>query len=575
MEDITAFQPIRIGSTPVIRQLIDEMGLIERIDKLSPVKKEDCNVSVGTRIAALIINQLSDRKPLFKVEGFYETQDVELLFGPGVQASDFNDDALARALDALHQADLQKVCMQAIQGVHACVDLTWKGLHFDTTSFVYTGATKDDPDDDEALKIVHGHSKDHRADAPQIKFGLGSSPEGIPVYADILNGNQDDKTWNAKVVKALRDWYSPEELTQAIFIADSALVTKDNLKAIEGKDDQPDVTFVSRLPENFKVAETLKKKALKKDEWAHIGRFIDRKGAASYHIYAAKEELHGKTYRFLVVQSDQMDGRKEKKMNDQLQREQKRYRNDQKELENRDFACRPDAEAALDDFLKNHCKGYHTFEGTVIREELPGKRQKPGRPKKGEDPPPSVINYRIQLELQPPSEETVKQLRQEASMFILVTNAGQDTASDIDLLRGYKDQQTVENRFRFLKNPFFVGRIFLEKPRRVEAFGYVMMMSMMVYSLFEYLIRKNMEKEDEPLNLMGGGGRRSFRPTGTAVLELLDTVDIIQMEIDGQWRRLLPNNQEPQLARILELLGMDSSVYTTPRSSNVVESHPQ
>ena len=72
VEDMPEFQTIRIGSAPVIRQLIDEMGLIERIDKLLLVKAKDCNVSVGTRIAALIINQLSDRKPLFKVEEFYE-----------------------------------------------------------------------------------------------------------------------------------------------------------------------------------------------------------------------------------------------------------------------------------------------------------------------------------------------------------------------------------------------------------------------------------------------------------------------------------------------------------------------
>jgi hypothetical protein len=34
--------------------------------------------------------------------------------------------------------------------------------------------------------------------------------------------------------------------------------------------------------------------------------------------------------------------------------------------------------------------------------------------------------------------------------------------SDIAFLKGYKEQQTVENRFRFLKNLYFVGRVFLE-----------------------------------------------------------------------------------------------------------------
>nr|WP_160141552.1 hypothetical protein [Salicibibacter halophilus] len=47
------------------------------------------------------------------------------------------------------------------------------------------------------------------------------------------------------------------------------------------------------------------------------------------------------------------------------------------------------------------------------------------------------------------------------------------------------------------------------------------------------------------------------------------------MEIDGQLRRLFPDNHEPQLDRILSLLGMDRSVYTTPFSSKAVEINSQ
>jgi transposase len=177
--EIPAFQVLRIGSTPVIRQIIDKMNLIERIDKLSPIKKEDCHLSVGTRIAALMVNQLSERKALYKVDQFYEGQDVELLFGPNVQANDFNDDALGRALDAIYRAGLDHIYWQAVQGVQQTVGtLTWGQLHFDTTSLIYTGEPKEgNPDktqEKQPLKIVRGHSKDHRPDWPQIKIGMGS-----------------------------------------------------------------------------------------------------------------------------------------------------------------------------------------------------------------------------------------------------------------------------------------------------------------------------------------------------------------------------------------------------------------
>ncbi|QDI90424.1 IS1634 family transposase [Salicibibacter halophilus] len=576
-EDLPDIQPVRIGSTPVIRQLMDKMGLIEAIDKLSPVKEKDCNVSVGTRVAAMIINQLSHRKALYRVQEFYQEQDVELLFGPGTKANDFNDDALGRALDALHEAGIEKVCKRAIQAVQAPIDLTWKGLHFDTTSFVYTGQPKNHPDEEDILKIVRGYSKDHRPDLPQFKFGLGTTPEGIPVYGDILDGNQDDKTWNKHVLHALTDWYDPEQLEQAIFISDSALVTQDNLEATTGQKDQADFQFLSRLPENFNLAKTLKAEALEQDldQWEEIGALVDRKGAASYRIYPTKADLNGKTYRFLVIQSDHMDARKEKTIQSNLEKEQRRWHKEQAELERQDFSCEADAEEALGAFLKKHQKGYHTFEGTTVCVELPGKRQKRGRPKKGEAPPPPITVYRVRLTLHPPSDEQLEAIRKQASIFILVTSVAKDDQADVELLKAYKGQQTVENRFRFLKNPFFVGRVYLAKPKRVEAFACVMMISVMVYSLFEYLIRKNMEGASEPLYQLGGGGRRSFRPTGESVLELLDTVDILHMEIDGHLRRFFPKHYEPQLPRILVLLEMDASIFTEPRSSMAVESRHQ
>ncbi|MCJ7843622.1 transposase, partial [Lederbergia sp. NSJ-179] len=142
--------------------------------------------------------------------------------------------------------------------------------------------------------------------------------------------------------------------------------------------------------------------------------------------------------------------------------------------------------------------------------------------------------------------------------------------SDVDLLKAYKGQQTVENRFRFLKNPYFVGRIYLEKPKRVEAFAYVMMLSVMVYSVFEYLIRKNMEGENEPLDLMGGS-RNSFRPTGESVLEILDTVDIVHFKQEEGIVRVLSVNGKARVERILGLLGLSESVFTEPQGQKIVE----
>lgn len=111
----------------------------------------------------------------------------------------------------------------------------------------------------------------------------------------------------------------------------------------------------------------------------------------------------------------------------------------------------------------------------------------------------------------------------------MANEMNEQSLPDLEMLKAYKGQQTVENRFQFLKNPYFVGGTFLEKPKRVDAFAYLMMLGVMVYNVFDYLIRKNTENEKEPLKLMGGS-RKSFQPTGEAVLEILETTDIVHFK---------------------------------------------
>ena len=58
---------------------------------------------------ALRIGFLADPQALYRLEEWYHTQDCEVLFGPGVSADAFSDDALGRALLKLHAADPPKL----------------------------------------------------------------------------------------------------------------------------------------------------------------------------------------------------------------------------------------------------------------------------------------------------------------------------------------------------------------------------------------------------------------------------------------------------------------------------------
>jgi len=84
-------------------------------------------------------------------------------------------------------------------------------------------------------------------------------------------------------------------------------------------------------------------------------------------------------------------------------------------------------------------------------------------------------------------------------MFILASNElDKSVLSSPYILVGYKNQGRVERGFRFLKDPsFLASSIFLEKPERVEALLFVMMLCLMVYSALEYRIRKELKDKGE------------------------------------------------------------------------------
>ncbi len=56
-----------------------------------------CKLSPGERIQALVLNLLTVRQPLYRVQAEFALTDPALLLGAGMTAADLTDDALGRA----------------------------------------------------------------------------------------------------------------------------------------------------------------------------------------------------------------------------------------------------------------------------------------------------------------------------------------------------------------------------------------------------------------------------------------------------------------------------------------------
>lgn len=73
---------------------------------------------------------------------------------------------------------------------------------------------------------------------------------------------------------------------------------KDNLKETK-RENQDDLLFLSRLPENFNLAKELKQRTWENEKWEKVGALVEGKDAAIYHITLVKSKLYGKTIAFL------------------------------------------------------------------------------------------------------------------------------------------------------------------------------------------------------------------------------------------------------------------------------------
>jgi transposase len=70
---------------------------------------------------------------------------------------------------------------------------------------------------------------DHRPDLKQIVHSLLCVERGIPVAAKLLNGNESDKVINRNLLSEVAEKMRELGEGDQVYVADSALVTEDNL----------------------------------------------------------------------------------------------------------------------------------------------------------------------------------------------------------------------------------------------------------------------------------------------------------------------------------------------------------
>jgi hypothetical protein len=122
---------------PIVRSSVAKLGVVELRKEL--VERE-MDVAPGVMFLGMLVDTLSGRSPLYRVEAFVETQDTELFLGKPIEAKRFNDDNIGGCLDQLSETGTRKIVAAIAKRAVDRFGSSCQHVHFDTTSGSVFGA---------------------------------------------------------------------------------------------------------------------------------------------------------------------------------------------------------------------------------------------------------------------------------------------------------------------------------------------------------------------------------------------------------------------------------------------------
>jgi DDE family transposase len=212
----TAASELRfVGSRPlggawVLDALWQRLGIADAIARAAGSRKLD------PRVERVLFCLVANRAlaPTSKLGALaWAASDVAL---PRVGELGEDPQVFYRAMDFLLEAD-EPIQREVFFQVANLLNLEVDVLLFDTTSTYF------ETEDDDGFRR-YGHSKDHRADRPQVVVGLAVTKQGLPVRCWSFTGNASDKVVIQRVHDDLGDW----KLHRVLWVGDSGFASEEN-----------------------------------------------------------------------------------------------------------------------------------------------------------------------------------------------------------------------------------------------------------------------------------------------------------------------------------------------------------
>jgi transposase len=423
-------------------------------------------------------------------------------------------------------------------------------VHNDSTSITFIGEYKNE--DPEAVKLKYGFNKDHRPDCKQIVFGLNITADGnVPLTFELFDGNRTDDTTHIPNWNALREFLGKDDF---IYIADCKLCSQKNLDHIHNHGG----SFVTIVPRNRSEVKQfydfLKTTPIR---WQYAYETPNSRKKSETIIYKTYEVEPSKNgYRIIWIHSSA------KEQQDKRRREKKivKVESQLTELSPRLNQYKLKTKEQIEKAIKQATKGASSlFQVQLIEDKKNIRRQVgPGKPgPKTQYKEEENTSYRLKWEL---NRKAVEGMAKRDGIFPLTTNSDLERSK---VLRTYKNQPYLEKRMYTTKSILKVAPVFIKKVNRIEAITFLYFIALMIVSLMERNIRKNMAEQNiEKLPILPNG-MKTKHPTWNNINYFFRNVHLGLVQRQGQIIHSTLKGVTQTHKHVLQLLGVSCSAYTT------------
>ena len=520
---------LHLDNLPIVDSFLKRLRVREHVDWACP-SRSNANFTHGQIIECLVANRLSSPRPLYDVQYWACTLAIPEVFGPS--PDDLNDDRLARALDAI-APKIESIQGSIVASAIEAFGLDASKIHWDLTSFYFTGEYPEEEQDPGYATITYGYSSQNFSKFKQVRAGCAvTSDGGIPVWQKVFDGNENDV---ATVVRTLRALIKHARLSDFLMIGDSKLLSKENMLAFNrsdlkflapaGSSKALDAEFLAIPSEQFQSLDYLSERQAKlpveeQDTYCGCERATTLSDPTTGNSYLER--------RLFVISSEERQARRKNRAR-QMQK----------------------AKTELETLSRTAGTRFYRTTDKVLAKAAQILKEKRVSPwfiyDVKEHDGTLVFSYSVNAQALAATEAI-------DGFYVLLTNIPTDEANASELLCRYKGQHKVERRFKESKQALKVRPLFLSDNRRIEALVFVIGIALMIFALIEREARRNLtnytDKVDDLL-----AGHVPARPTGQNIFRAFIGFHAITVAHANHCTFRLPPLR-PVQAKLLQLLGI-------------------